>query len=101
MDRSFPSKQQFRPPRIDYGGKAATREVKIDDAVINKIFITVEEGNIHKIKSEILNNRSSLLMRNESGESLLHTIIKTSNISNDKKIDIVKFLVKMNFIIKY
>jgi ankyrin repeat protein len=86
----------FQPrPTPAYLQKIHYPEQQIDNTIINKLFVSVEEGNIQKIKAEILSNNSTVNIINpETGESLLHIVIKSSNISKDQKKEIIKFLLQ-------
>lgn len=66
---------------------------KVEENIIDKLFLQVEEGNIEEIKKFILNERVSLNVKNNKGESVLHGIIRNEMIPESKKTEIVKFLI--------
>lgn len=88
----YQKQQQYRPPRVDYSTKDYNPEVT--QKSVNTIFVTIEEGNINKIRAELIANNSTLAIKTEDGESPLHILIKTSSISADNKLEIVKLMIK-------
>ena len=101
MDNKKPqSFQTYRPgqpnvygPRGPIVGKYYIPEKKLNEETISKLFLAVSEGNFLKIKDFILSNEISMSAKNDSGESVLHTIIKNSNISSNEKLDLVQLAI--------
>lgn len=81
---------------IKYINRVNLPEKKIDENLIARLFLLVDEGNVTKIKDYILQNNFLINVRNEiNGENILHTVIKSGNLSNDDKTYLVKlFLLK-------
>lgn len=89
--------RQNKPPYVPsfntrpvLGSKTSIPEKKVSDDMIGKLFLTVSEGNYLKIRDFLLNNQMSMGLKNENGESVLHIIIKNSNISKNDKLALVK-----------
>ena len=78
------------PARSFFPSKSVNPEKKQTDETINKLFLSISEGNYLKVKDFILSNQITLSHRNESGESVLHIIIKNSNLTKKEKLDLVK-----------
>jgi ankyrin repeat protein len=82
-------------PRIPpYLNKYHVNDKKNDEDMIKKIFMSIEEGNIGKIHEEFNNNTSSFNVRDVNDESVLHAIIKSSNLTKDEKYDLCKYVLK-------
>lgn len=82
-------------PKIQYNlGKTFIPEKKISDDLINSLFLIVSEGNYIKIKDFLLVNHSSTIVKNSNGESVLHLVIKNSNISKNDKLELVKLCIE-------
>ena len=79
------------PPHLN---KYHVIDKKNDDDMIKKIFMSIEEGNIGKIHEEFNNNTSSFNVKDVNDESILHAIIKSSNLSKDEKYDLCKYVLK-------
>ena len=78
--------------KYKYLNKVNLPERKIDENLVSKLFLLVDEGNISKIKDFILQNAFLLNVKNDiNKESVLHTVIKSENISNEDKTYLVKF----------
>jgi ankyrin repeat protein len=67
-------------------------EKKVDDSLVLKLFLYVDEGNISKIKQYVQENYLLLNVKNENGESPIHYVIKSTNMINEDKINLVKYL---------
>ena len=79
------------PPK--YINRVSLPEKKVDEALVSKLFLLVDEGNLSKIKDFIQQNSFLLNVRNEiNGENLIHTVIKSGNLTQEDKIYLVKFL---------
>ena len=83
----------FNPKVID---KQHIIERKPEDNVITKLFTLVTEGNINRIRNAISENNTTLDLRNENGETLVHVAIKSANpnLSKDDKYYLVKYLIE-------
>jgi len=89
--------QKFIPPRARPPPIITnmTSERKVDEQTIKKFFLLLSEGNIATIKEFVINNKLSLnLVDDETGEIALHKIIKNTNITQDKKLSLIKFVVE-------
>ena len=83
---------QATDTKYKYLNKVNLPERKIDENLVSKLFLLVDEGNINKIKDFILENAFLLNVKNDiNKESVLHTVIKSENISNEDKTYLVKF----------
>lgn len=74
--------------------KISIPEKKTSPELVSKLFLTVAEGNYLKIKEFILANQISMISKNETGESVLHLIIKNSNITEQDKLQLVRFCIE-------
>jgi ankyrin repeat protein len=74
--------------------KISIPEKKTSPELVSKLFLTVAEGNYLKIKEFILANQVSMISKNETGESVLHLIIKNSNITEQEKLQLVRFCIE-------
>jgi hypothetical protein len=89
--------QMYRPPqftsmpRPSFGNKMVIPEKKPNEETSSKLFLVVSEGNPLKIKEFLLSNHVNMNIRNDAGESILHTIIKNSNIASPVKLELVEF----------
>jgi hypothetical protein len=77
------------PPHLN---KYHINDKKNDDEMIKKIFMSIEEGNIGKIHEEFNNNTSSFFVKNIDDESILHAIIKSSNLTKDDKYKLCNYV---------
>jgi hypothetical protein len=86
---------KFKPPtdtKYKYFNRVNLPERKIDENLVSKLFLLVDEGNISKIKDFLLQNAFLLNIKNDiTNESVLHTVIKSENISIEDKTYLVKF----------
>lgn len=84
-------------PRPSYtsANKFNIPEKKPSDDIINKLFLTVAEGNFLKIKDFLLSNQVSMTAKNDIGESVLHIIIKNSNpnITKREKLELIQLAI--------
>ena len=87
--RQFP-----RPPIPAFRPTASYNvpEKKIDEGLIDQLFLKIVEGDINKIKEYISNSNTSLAVRNQNNESALHLILKNSNMNPQEKYDLCEFL---------
>ncbi len=67
-------------------------EKKVDESLVLKLFLYVDEGNISKVKQYVQENYLLLNVKNENGESPIHYVIKSTNMINEDKINLVKYL---------
>lgn len=82
----------FNPKVVD---QPHITKKKPNDIVVAKLFSLVSEGNINTIRNAISENNTTLDLKNESGESLVHVAIKSENpnLTDDDKYDLVMFLI--------
>lgn len=71
--------------------KYSIPEKKNSEDINNNALAEVALGNKEKINNYLLKEHIDLDQRNEVGESVLHSIIKNSNLSSFEKLDQVKF----------
>jgi ankyrin repeat protein len=93
MDR----KPTYQPPPINRNpiyGRIHYPERKPNDDIVQKLFSLIEEGNIFKIKDYLLSNNLTTLVRTSAGETLLHTVIKSSNLTRANKLELATFLIE-------
>ncbi len=67
-------------------------EKKVDESLVLKLFLYVDEGNISKVKQYVQENYLLLNVKNENGESPIHYVIKSTNMINEDKNNLVKYL---------
>lgn len=87
-------KQPFNPALMKpkYAEKANVPEKKIDEALIAKLFLYVDEGIPSKIKQFVNENRMLVNVKNPNGLSPIHAIISSKEMLIDDKITMVKYL---------
>lgn len=85
--RQQPTRPQFIPPV----GKTYFPYRNIDDTIVDKLFLIVQDGDYNKIREFITDNGITLNIRNKNGESVLHKIIPREELSNKDKLDLIKF----------
>ena len=99
------SDRPIQPPRIqkmDQHGIKFERiyryQSTIDQKLINKLFIIVQELNTNKLLQFSINNQIPLDFLNEDGECLIHTVINIieTTTTPEAKLNIIKFLVQHN-----
>lgn len=97
MDRSLSFSRAYQP-NINrgqaYQNKFHIADRKVDDDVVKKMFLSIEEGNLSKLRESFNNNSSSYFVRADNGESILHAIIKSSNIDKNAKVQLVKHVIE-------
>ena len=95
MDKTNKFTQTNTGPKIPpYLNKYHINDKKNDEDMIKKIFMSIEEGNIGKIHEEFNNNTSSFNIKDVNDESVLHAIIKSSNLTKDEKYELCKYVLK-------
>jgi len=77
----------------DYN-RAHIPERNPDENVTQKIFLLIEEGDIFKLKDFMLTNKATVNARLETGETLLHMVLNSSNLSKGQKYELSKFLIE-------
>lgn len=82
---------QYQPRQFTY--KQNIPEKNPSNELVNKMFLLISEGNFLKIKDFILNNKLSMTSRNESDESVIHSIIKNSNITIPDKLQLIQLAI--------
>lgn len=92
-----PNFKQFAPfvPRPPLTiNRSSIPEKKISDELINKLHLVVADGNFLKVTEFILANNLSMSPKNVNGESVLHLIIKNTNLTEYDKMQLVKLAIK-------
>ena len=82
-------KQGFNPKSLN---KIIIPERKIDNAIIDKLYVFFQEGDLQKIKDYIVSNNLTTAILNSNGENILHAIISNVSLNNYTKIELVKFI---------
>ena len=83
------SKPIFKPKLVD---KYHQPQRVIDESLVSKLFLLLNEGNIENITEFITKNRLLINVRNSDGDSPLHIIITSTNIIKEEKLELVKML---------
>lgn len=98
MDKSTyqpqPKNPSFANPRTIGLYKSLIPERKTSSELILKLFSEVSGGNFLKIQDFILSNVISMVSKNEQDESILHIIIKNSNITPQEKEQLVRLAIR-------
>lgn len=94
MDR----RPTYQPPTSRYPtfNKIHYLERKPNEDLVQKLFLLIEEGNLFRIRDYLLSNNLTTLVRANTGETLLHIVIKSSNLTNENKLELVKYLIDHN-----
>lgn len=90
MDKPF--NKNVQQPYIPRGStifKPVIPEKKPSDELVNNLFLTIADGNYFKMKEFMFTNNMLMNVKNGSGESALHLIIKNSNITPYEKKDLI------------
>lgn len=82
-------------PKSTVISKTVIPEKKLSADTINKLFAEVANGNYLKLKQFLLENQLTMTSRNDTDESVLHIIIKNSNISQKEKLQLVELAIQM------
>jgi len=88
MDKKRNPPMQVKPATINL---YSYPEKRVNDSTMQKLFLTVQEGDISRIKNFIISNNISGAVRLEDGNTLLHIVLE-SNVKN--KYEIIKFLIE-------
>lgn len=83
----------YQPSVGRYPYKIHNLERKPNEELVQKLFLLVEEGNLFKIKDYLSSNKLTTLVRTDTGETLLHIVIKSSNLTKENKLELVKYLI--------
>ena len=67
---------------------------KTDDEMVKKIFLSIEEGNVYKIHETLNNNTSSFFIKDQNDETILHAIIKSTNLTKNEKLDLCNYVIQ-------
>ena len=86
------NKQPFNKQQ-SFFSKPNVPEKKIDESLVDKLFLYASEGNLLKLKSYVISNNLTLNVRKENGQNILHVIIDNSNINESQKIDLINFAI--------
>jgi len=71
-------------------------KTNINNENIIKFFSLVDDGNISKITDFLNENNMPISARNDDGESVLHILIKSSNLYEWEKTKLIEFLIARN-----
>ena len=69
------------------------KDVKVDKDTINKLFTSISDGNITKIKDLIIEYKFPLNIKNEQGNTLINHIMKMENVNEEDKYELIDYLV--------
>lgn len=98
MDKPQSYQSSYKPStyqnRFQPINKISVPEKKMNPELVNRMFLSVSEGDYLKVKEFILSNQISMIAKNDSGESVLHLIIKNSNISDSDKLQLIIFCIE-------
>lgn len=95
MERSNIPRPPYQPfPRGTMVFKSVIPERKLDESIINKLFLLATEGDYMKLKEYMYSNNVSLSSKNDRSESVLHVIIKNSNMTQHEKLELIKLCVQ-------
>lgn len=89
--KTFPPKYKkkvFKPIEKKYNPP-----ININYDIINKLFSIINNGDILQIKDYMLSNNINLNVLNENNESILHIIIKNSQLNEYEKLQLVNYAV--------
>lgn len=81
-------------PRPPFNIKYHIPERKVDEDTVNRFFLLVEDGDIFRVKDYILSNNVTPNIRRDTGETLLHVVLTSANLSKTQKYDMCKFLIE-------
>lgn len=95
MERSSTApRPPYQPaPRGNLVFKTVIPERKLDESIINKLFLLASEGDYMKLKEYMASNNIALSVKNDKSESILHIIIKNNNLSQRDKLQLIKLSV--------
>ena len=71
-------------------------EKKINDENTQKLFAIMEEGDIFKITEMMMSTKVTPSVRLETGETLCHIVLKSSNLTKELKLKLCEFLIERN-----
>ncbi len=91
MDKN--PKQSYQIPRVNIPQKNYVPERMLNQSSIQELFLKIAEGDLFKIKDYILVNNMTLDVRDENNNSVIHNVIKNSNLTKNEKIEMVNFLI--------
>lgn len=80
-------------PRGPMVFKSVIPERKLDESIINKLFLLASEGDYMRLKEYMVNNNIALTSKNDKAESILHVVMKNVNITQREKLELVKLCV--------
>lgn len=93
---SKPSYKKFSTFNPKFVDKQHIGKKEIAEELVTKAFATVSSGDIDDIKKMVSQNNTTLNMRNETGESLVHAVLRSENpkLSQDDKYELCVYLVR-------
>jgi ankyrin repeat protein len=98
MTETRPPQNKFQPrisaPVNPFFNRISNPIQKVDDNLIEQLFLLASEGDIIKIKQFVLTNHVSLVVKRENGQNILHVILDNANITDNNKLELVKFAVE-------
>lgn len=87
-----PRSKPFQPNQKLFQPGPAYKDVKPNKNDIDKLFTSITEGNLDKVKDVILEFNLPLTVKNSDGETLIHKVMKIERMSIVDKIQLIKYL---------
>ena len=98
MTETRPPQNKFQPrisaPANPFFSRINNPPQKVDENLIEQLFLLGSEGDIIKIKQFVLTNHISLVVKKDNGQNILHVILDNANITDNNKLELVKFAVE-------
>ena len=91
-----PGPKQAYNPRYDVFNQAHIPEGNENEYINNQLFLLFSEGNYLKIKDFIFNNNMIIDIKDEKGNNILHNIIENGTLTENEKVELVKFALSKN-----
>ena len=86
--------QIFNPiPRVTIPLKLYVPDRIINPSLIQELFLKISEGDLFKLKDFLLMNNVNLSVKDDNGNSVLHSAIKNKNFTKNEKIELINFLI--------
>ncbi len=90
--RGFKPNPFFKQPFVPQKPGPHVADVVADKDLINKLFTSVSDGDIEKIKEVLVEYKIPLNVKNENGETLINSIMKIETITVPDKIELIEYL---------
>lgn len=94
MDPKKQKYKPFKPKFVKYPDKDHIPDIKVDEGTVNNLFAVVQDGNYNKIRNAIINNNTTFNVRNEDGDTLLHTVLSNEKMKPDDRIKLTSYLIQ-------